>query len=42
MNIARTIDGEKMALFKAAIHIAAAFVIVWYFYRIANGQFTLL
>jgi hypothetical protein len=38
----RTLDGDKMAIFKAAIHVAAAIVIMWYFYRIANGQFSLL
>jgi hypothetical protein len=38
----RTLDGEKMAIFKAALHIASALVIMWCFYRVANGQFTLL
>jgi hypothetical protein len=27
---------------KSATHISAALVILWYFYRIANGQFSLL
>ncbi|MGD0138722.1 MAG: hypothetical protein ABSD28_07585 [Tepidisphaeraceae bacterium] len=38
----RALDGEKMAIFKAAIHIVAAMVIMWCFYRVANGQFSLL
>ncbi|MGD0390592.1 MAG: hypothetical protein ABSC42_16730 [Tepidisphaeraceae bacterium] len=38
----RALDGEKMAIFKSALHVAAAMVIVWYLYRIANGQFSLL
>jgi hypothetical protein len=36
------LDGERAAAFKTAIHVAAAAVILWYFYRIANGQFSLL
>jgi hypothetical protein len=40
--MARALHSEKMAIFKAAIHAAAAFVILWCFYRVANGQFSLL
>jgi hypothetical protein len=38
----RVFHGEKFALFKAAIHITAALVIVWCFYRVANGHLSLL
>jgi len=33
---------EIHALLRSAIHFTAALVIVWCFYRIANGQMSLL
>jgi hypothetical protein len=38
----RALDGDRMAIFKAAVHIAAALVIMWCFYRVANGHLSLL
>jgi hypothetical protein len=38
----RILHGEKFAVFKAALHISAALVIMWCFYRIANGELSLL
>jgi hypothetical protein len=38
----RTIPEEYLAWIKTAVHVAAAMTIMWYFYRIANGQFSLL
>jgi hypothetical protein len=40
--MSQVLRGEKFALLKAAIHITAALVIVWCFYRVASGQFSLL
>ena len=37
-----TIYSQTLAVFKAVVHIVSAATIVWCFYRIANGQFTLL
>jgi|HubBroStandDraft_5_1064220.scaffolds.fasta_scaffold6203165_1 hypothetical protein len=34
--------GQVAAILRAAIHISAAIVIVWYIYRVANGHTTLL
>jgi hypothetical protein len=34
--------GEIIAILRAAIHITATLVIVWYIYRVANGHTTLL
>jgi hypothetical protein len=39
-DMLRVFQGEKFAIFKAAIHISAALVIAWYLYRIACGQLT--
>ena len=33
---------EIVATIKAAIHIMAAFAIMWFFYRIANGDLSFL
>jgi hypothetical protein len=33
---------EIIALLRSAIHVTAALVIVWCFYRIASGQMSLL
>ena len=38
----QTLQGEKFAVFKTLMHIMAAFVIVWYIYRVSRGQFSLL
>jgi len=38
----RTLHGEKFAILKAAIHVMAALVIMWCFYRVANGKLSLL
>jgi hypothetical protein len=33
---------EVVATIKAAVHIAAACTIMWFFYRIANGELSFL
>jgi hypothetical protein len=33
---------QILAAFKVVVHIASAATIMWYFYRVANGQFGLL
>jgi len=38
----QAVHSEIIALLKSAIHVTAALVIVWCFYRIANGQMSLL
>ena len=37
-----TVYSQILAVLKAVVHILSAAMIVWCFYRIANGQFTLL
>jgi hypothetical protein len=37
-----TAHAQALATLKAAIHLVAAFVIVWFLYRVANGQYSLL
>jgi|HubBroStandDraft_6_1064221.scaffolds.fasta_scaffold2787054_1 hypothetical protein len=36
------LHSQILAIFKAAVHIVSAVVIVWYLYRLANGQTSLL
>jgi hypothetical protein len=36
------VQSQILAVFKAAVHIASAVVIVWFLYRLANGETTLL
>jgi hypothetical protein len=38
----QSVHAEIIALLRAAIHITATLIIVWYFYRVANGQTSLL
>jgi hypothetical protein len=38
----QSLHAEIIALLRAAIHITATLIIVWYFYRVANGQTSLL
>ncbi len=38
----QSVHAEIIALLRSAIHVTAALVIVWYIYRVATGQTTLL
>jgi hypothetical protein len=42
MFMQQSAHSEIIAAIKSAAHIWAALVIVWCFYRIANGHFSLL
>jgi hypothetical protein len=34
--------GEILAGFKTVVHLVAALAIMWFFYRVANGQLSFL
>jgi hypothetical protein len=36
------LHSQILAIIKAAVHIASAIIIMWCFYRLANGETTLL
>jgi hypothetical protein len=38
----QSLHAEIIALLRCAIHVTAALIIVWYFYRIATGHTSLL
>jgi hypothetical protein len=36
------LTSHKMAKFTTAVHVVAALAILWCFYRVANGHFSLI